>query len=124
MKYTPKEKQQIDSILTAFDPYIKSHPDFDILYCEKIGYVELDVHFEEYPTPIKSANQLLELLLNNIKLDVTTSSEFPVHMDNKISEAEKASVRLYFRDLLETLKFEDKDKPFFIDQMESFLEHE
>lgn len=46
MIYTPAEKEKLDKVFAAFQGYIQQHTCFDILYSDKIGYIQL---LTEYP---------------------------------------------------------------------------
>ena len=41
MLYTPEEKKKMDNLLEVFSEYTAQHPDFDIAYSDKSGYVRL-----------------------------------------------------------------------------------
>jgi len=71
MIFTPEEKQEIDAVLKGFRSYIEEHPDFDIVYSPKIGYLKLDVAKEMFQMPpvILRAEDMMEHLLDEIMLD-------------------------------------------------------
>lgn len=77
MPYTPAEKQKIDRILIAFQPFIQPHTFFDLVYSEKIGYVHLWVEDaeDEGAVVIRSADHLLQVLFHELTLDYLLSPD-------------------------------------------------
>lgn len=105
MIYTADQKKTMDSILTAFDSAIRGHDFFDILYCEKFGYVWL--HIEpaegcESVAVIKTADQLLRVLFNEIADEVRDSSG-QEHMSLALMEGEEAETCYRVTEILKTM---------------------
>ena len=90
-------KDKLDTILKAFDDYIREHDFFDIVYSEKIGYVKLQVPHpdNEVPAVMNTPETLLDALFNEIINDVVFSPDNPQqeHSDPALTEYEEAESR-------------------------------
>jgi len=75
MIYSSETKQELDMILDIFRPYIEENPYFDIVYSDKIGYVQIDISPDFEPSRIRSAEHLLDTLLVQLAMDDPFSPE-------------------------------------------------
>lgn len=106
MIYSVDEKQKLDDILSAFHAYIHAHPCFDIVYSEKIGYVRVNV---EDPNDggvrvIRSADQLLDVLFNEIINDIRFDESGGQHLFPALSADEADKARCRIAEILQTMR--------------------
>ena len=68
MVYTTEEKKKIDNLLEVFAEYTAQHPDFDIAYSDKTGYVRLIVaECSDWAFfPMKTFDDLVEMFAMEI----------------------------------------------------------
>ena len=89
MVYTETEKRKFDNILKAFSGFIREQDYFDIVYSEKMGYVQLLVKLtSEPPEIIATAEELLDLLCYEVISEVLFSDRYPSHHLTAEAEAE------------------------------------
>lgn len=63
MVYTALEKRKFENILNAFADFIREQDYFDIVYSEKMGYVQLLVKLKsEPPSVIETAEEMIDML--------------------------------------------------------------
>lgn len=96
MVYTPEQKAEIDNILRVFEKYIKEHPCFDIVYSEKLGYLNIVIESDDFETvaQIPSQTRVTDILFNEMVNDVIYGPDSGEHyMDGILSEKEKEGVR-------------------------------
>ena len=72
MVYTPEEKEKMDKLLEAFADYTAQHPDFDVAYSDKSGYVRLITAdcADSLFFPLKDFNDLMEMFCTEIVFDI------------------------------------------------------
>ena len=99
MIYATEEKRELDSILAAFGDYIRAHSYFDIVYSEKIGYIQIRLEEEELVV-IRSADELLELLFSEVVNDVLFGGDAGECESSELSEKDAEEVRRRIAELL------------------------
>lgn len=75
--YTEAEKHRIDIVLKAFAEFIKGQNYFDIMYSEKVGYVQIlvDLCETEPVSVIKSTEEMMDTLIYEVISEVVDSPE-------------------------------------------------
>lgn len=125
MIYTTDEKQKLDTILAAFHSYIQAHTEFDILYSEKIGYVRMSVEAPEEAEGlivIGSAEELLDVLFNEVTNDVLLASGGKQYDSPELSEDDAEEVRRRIAEIVRTIGSEaDADE--YLDLLDEYLEN-
>lgn len=94
--YSAEEKKQLDRILSVFQEYIRAHWFFDIIYSEKVGFIRIKVEDPddgEGLIVIRSAAQMMDVLINEVINDVRFEDRETKHYFLKLSEAETEEVR-------------------------------
>lgn len=111
----------MDNILAAFQGYIQTHPSFDIVYSEKIGYIRLNVEDPDAEdlTIIESADDLLEILFDEIINDVRFGNKQKRRRSSNLSESDKIEIRRQITDILKTVTIESEHC---LEFMDSYLE--
>ena len=80
MVYTEAEKQKLDNILKAFSGFIREQNYFDIVYSEKVGYVQLLVEMaSEPPSIFATAKEMLDTLCDEVINETVFSPRNPSH---------------------------------------------
>ncbi len=71
MVYTPEEKKKMDNVLAVFAEYTAKHPEFDVAYSDKTGYVRLIVaeFADAYFFPLKDFDDLVDMFCMQIVFD-------------------------------------------------------
>lgn len=122
MIYTPAEKEKLDKVFAAFQDYIQQHTCFDILYSDKIGYIQL---LTEYPedggefTVIDSAKDLMEILFLELAMDLLSAESTMTHMSSQLSEAQEHELRNRVKQYLKPL---GREAGCYLELFEYFLE--
>lgn len=121
MIYSTSQKSRMDNILAAFQDYIQTHPSFDIVYSEKIGYIRLNVEDPDAEdlTIIESVDDLLETLFNEIINDVRFGNKKKRRQSSNLSESDKIEIRRQITDILKTVTIESDHC---LEFMDSYLE--
>ena len=121
MIYSTSQKSRMDNILAAFQGYIQTHPSFDIVYSEKIGYIRLNVEDPDAEdlTIIESADDLLEILFDEIITDVRFGNKQKRRRSSNLSESDKIEIRRQITDILKTVTIESEHC---LEFMDSYLE--
>ncbi len=121
MIYSTSQKSRMDNILAAFQGYIQTHPSFDIVYSEKIGYIRLNVEDPDAEdlTIIESADDLLEILFDEIINDVRFGNKQKRRRSSNLSESDKIEIRRQITDILKTVTIESEHC---LEFMDSYLE--
>lgn len=121
MIYSTSQKSRMDNILAAFQGYIQTHPSFDIVYSEKIGYIRLNVEDPDAEdlTIIESADDLLEILFDEIINDVRFGNKQKRRRSSNLSESDKIEIRRQITDILKTVTIESDHC---LEFMDSYLE--
>lgn len=112
MLYPADVKRELETILDAFEEYIRGQDYFDVIYSEKFGYLWIAV-----PGPgvfdvrtLNTANEMLESLFRDVIDTVVFSPDNPTqeHMDLDLTEYEEREGRRWITAILETIETEDK----------------
>ena len=106
MIYSAEEKEQLDRILSVFREYIRAHWFFDIIFSEKVGFIRIKVKDPddgEGMIVIRSAAQMLDVLINEVINDVRFEDRETKHYFAKLSEAETEEVRRRVTKILEAM---------------------
>ena len=118
MFYSAKTKQKFENILKAFESYIDSQNNFDIVFSKKIGYMRI---YTKYPEDLglrrlHTPEAMLDALFNEIVSDVVYSPENlkKEHDDCDLTEYEKNESRRRIAAILETM--EDGEYLSFLDE--------
>ena len=71
MIYTQSEKEKIELIMELFDDYIKSLPDYEIFYSDRLGYIWVVTaeRADNMYFPIRSRDELLCSLISYVLCD-------------------------------------------------------
>ena len=71
MVYTQEEKEKMDALLQAFQPYIDRQERFDIVYSQKAGYLRIitGANCDTVYFPIKSFADMLGMLADDFLAD-------------------------------------------------------
>ena len=120
--YTEAEKHRIDNILKAFADFIREQNYFDIVYSEKLGYVQLLTGPEETEpvTVLPTAEDVIETLFYEVTTEVVydPNNRRPDPDALKLSEEEEAESR---RRLTEILDGMEEDRDHWIAYMDQYL---
>lgn len=110
--YTEAEKHRIDNILKAFADFIREQDYFDILYSEKLGYVQLYTKQNETEpvTVLKTAKEVADTLFYEVTSEVVydPNNQRPEHDTLKLSAYEEAESRRRLMEIVGAME-EDRD---------------
>ena len=110
--YTEAEKRRIDNILKAFANFIREQNYFDIVYSEKVGYVQLLTgRAETEPaTILKTAEELVDTLFYEVtnKVVYDPNNQRPNRDTLELSEYEESESRRLLTEIVDTME-EDRD---------------
>ena len=110
--YTEEEKHRIDNILKAFADFIREQNYFDIVYSEKLGYVQLLTGPEETEpvTVLPTAEDVIETLFYEVTTEVVydPNNRRPDPDALKLSEEEETESRYRLTEILDGME-EDRD---------------
>ena len=110
--YTEEEKHRIDNILKAFAAFIREQNYFDIVYSEKLGYVQLLTGPEETEpvTVLPTAEDVIETLFYEVTTEVVydPNNRRPDPDALKLSEEEETESRYRLTEILDGME-EDRD---------------
>ena len=110
--YTEAEKHRIDNILKAFADFIREQDYFDILYSEKLGYVQLYTKQNETEpvTVLKTAKEVADTLFYEVTSEVVydPNNQRPEHDTLKLSAYEEAESRRRLMEIVGAME-EDQD---------------
>ena len=110
--YTEAEKRRIDNILKAFAAFIREQNYFDIVYSEKLGYVQLFTGPEETEpvTVLPTAEDVIETLFYEVTTEVVydPNNRRPDPDALKLSEEEETESRYRLTEILDGME-EDRD---------------
>ena len=110
--YTEAEKRRIDNILKAFADFIREQDYFDILYSEKLGYVQLYTKQNETEpvTVLKTAKEVADTLFYEVTSEVVydPNNQRPEHDTLKLSAYEEAESRRRLMEIVGAME-EDRD---------------
>jgi len=108
--YTEEEKHRIDNILKAFADFIREQNYFDIVYSEKLGYVQLFTGPEETEpaTVLRSAEDVIETLFYEVTTEAVydPNNQRPDH--DALSEEEETESRRRLTEIVDRME-EDRD---------------
>lgn len=110
----------MDHLYAAFSDYIHSHPGFDILYSEKIGYVMLGCYSLKQDIRICSVEQMLYLLTEEILRDILYKPDLLFWQKRELTENEKQEARECIGQYLKRLR-NQKQKEQCCQQVEEHL---
>lgn len=121
MIYTTTEKRKMGNILTAFQDYIQAHPDFDILYSDKVGYIQVPAKDPEGESvvSIRAADRLLDVLFSDIIDDVRFSDSKKQHYSAALDDDEMKEVQSRITAILKKL---GEEADYCLDFLRTFLE--
>lgn len=91
LELTAEEKNKIDKILDVFQDYIDMHPQFDIFYSKKFGYIHWDI--DGYLTQFETADEIMECLIREIYMDVRNLELEGEHVDIYMTSLEEIVLR-------------------------------
>ena len=110
--YTEAEKRRIDNILKAFADFIREQDYFDILYSEKLGYVQLYTKQNETEpaTVLKTAKEVADTLFYEVTSEVVydPNNQRLEHDTLKLSAYEEAESRRRLMEIVGAME-EDRD---------------
>lgn len=110
--YTEAEKRRIDNILKAFADFIREQDYFDILYSEKLGYVQLYTKQNETEpvTVLKTAKEVADTLFYEVTSEVVydPNNQRLEHDTLKLSAYEEAESRRRLMEIIGAME-EDRD---------------
>ena len=110
--YTEAEKRRIDNILKAFAGFIKEQDYFDIVYSEKVGYVQLFTGREqtEPVTILKTAEEVMDTLFYEVTNEVVydPNNQRPDRDALELSEYEEAESRRRLAEIVGAME-EDRE---------------
>lgn len=110
--YTEAEKHRIDNILKAFADFIREQDYFDILYSEKLGYVQLYTKQNETEpvTVLKTAKEVADTLFYEVTSEVVydPNNQRLEHDTLKLSAYEEAESRRRLMEIVGAME-EDRD---------------
>ena len=71
MGYTQKEKAKMDLLVSAFQSYLDTKKDYDLLYSKKAGYLWISLHSgrDDLCFRVRSYNELLRSIIGEYLLD-------------------------------------------------------
>ena len=104
----------IDHILQTFAGYIQDNPDFRIIYFPNTGYFRIGPEGDS--VKLETAEELENILLDNIIYDIAFSPYNREHKDNHLSEKEKNQVRIRCSNLLKHA--DESEKNFYLEHIE------
>ena len=110
--YTEAEKHRIDNILKAFADFIREQNYFDIVYSEKVGYVQLFTGKEETEpvTVLKTAEDVIGTLCYEVTTEVVydPANQRPDRDALKLTDYEEAESRRRLMEIVGAME-EDQD---------------
>lgn len=105
MKYTEKEKQEIGKIINLYKDYLESDKSCIAIAETKFGYILLEKTSEKYEDyaleVIEDAAELLEKILNEIRLDFEWEHRVPGHEFGDLPEDVLAMLPAYMEPWLQ-----------------------
>ena len=120
--YTEEEKHRIDNILKAFADFIRGQDYFDIVYSEKLGYVQLLTGPEETEpvTVLPTAEDVIETLFYEVTTEVVydPNNRRPDPDALKLSEEEETESR---RRLTQIVNRMEEDRDHWIAYMDAYF---
>jgi len=120
--YTEEEKHRIDNILKAFADFIREQNYFDIVYSEKVGYVQIFTSMEktEPPTVLKTAEDVIDTLFYEVTTEVVydPDNQRPDCDALKLSEYEETESRRRLTEIVDRME-EDRDD--WIDYIDAYF---
>lgn len=120
--YTEAEKRRIDNILKAFADFIRGQSYFDIVYSEKLGYVQLFTGPEETEpvTVLRTAEDVIDTLFYEVTNEVIydPDNQRPDCDALELSEYEKTESR---RRLTEIVGAMEEDREHWIAYMDAYF---
>lgn len=117
--YTEAEKHRIDIVLKAFAEFIKGQNYFDIMYSEKVGYVQIlvDLCETEPVSVIKSAEEMIDTLFYEVISEVICARNQRLDWDApRLSEYEEAESRRRVTAIVERMEEEQEYWMTYIEQ--------
>ena len=108
--YTEEEKHRIDNILKAFADFIRGQDYFDIVYSEKLGYVQLLTGPEETEpvTVLPTAEDVIETLFYEVTTEVIYDPDNRRPDHDALSEEEETESRRRLTQIVDRME-EDRD---------------
>ena len=108
--YTEEEKHRIDNILKAFADFIRGQDYFDIVYSEKLGYVQLLTGPEETEpvTVLPTAEDVIETLFYEVTTEVIYDPDNRRPDHDALSEEEETESRRRLTQIVNRME-EDRD---------------
>jgi len=117
---TEAEKHRIDNILKAFAGFIKEQDYFDIVYSEKVGYIQILTRLcETEPVSVlKTAEEMIDVLLYEVTSEVVYAADHQrLDKDSlRLSEYEEAESRRRLTTIVGTMEEEREYWLAYIDQ--------
>ena len=118
--YTEEEKHRIDNILKAFADFIRGQDYFDIVYSEKLGYVQLLTGPEETEpvTVLPTAEDVIETLFYEVTTEVIYDPDNRRPDHDALSEEEETESR---RRLTQIVNRMEEDRDHWIAYMDAYF---
>lgn len=120
--YTPAEKERIERILSAFQPYLCANGKFEILYTKTLGYISLtyDAVGQEGFFRMLSADSVVLELFDHIVRDIMYVPGHRDHPDNRPFPDEECRARRQIFSYVQTLA-EEADRAYCLRLWDRFL---
>lgn len=121
MVYTLEEKRKMDVLYSTLADYIKNQPDFDWVYSDKLGYLEInygtptEIHSADH---IKNRDAMLECFFFVVSFEVRALHLEGTQEDFILSATEIEEIRRRVEPILDTLP---EDKEYCIGAFNMFL---